>query len=194
MNFFERGSLKVAVLALVVGAAIAQMAAQSATEPPADASAEIASLRQSWVKHWNARELAPLMETYAPDAVLLPPNGETINGRAAITNYWKHVMGADTGTLSLQKISFGSSDDVAYENGQLTRSLPQSGPETAQVEASDLAGKTRRVQGSYLIVLRRQPDGTWRIVEHAFTEALLKSMVEDKQPKAKPVMPSPQER
>jgi ketosteroid isomerase-like protein len=195
MNLFKKGIMGIAMLlAVVLGAAVAQNSNTPESEPRADTTVEMASLRDAWVKYWNARALGPLVEAYAPDAVLLPPNGQRVRGSEAIAKYWKQVMDPAAGTLSVQPISAGLSGDLAYESGRLTRTLPASGRAAGEITVDGKKGATRQVEGSYLVVLRRQPDGTWRIVEQAFTEALLKSMVEEKQPKAKPMRPTPQER
>jgi len=182
-------------LLLVTGLAAQQKrnSAGASGAPGSNVPSEVASLRDDWVNHWNARELAPLLETYAPDAVLLPPDGQLVSGRDAISKYWRHAMEGDARTLSLHPVSGDSSGDFAYESGHLTYVAPGSVRSETGSSIDTQRGTTRHVTGSYLVVLRRGTGGKWRIVQHAFTEAFLKSMVEEKHPRAHPMM-VPEER
>jgi uncharacterized protein (TIGR02246 family) len=148
----------------------------------------ISALREQWVKNWNAKQLQPILQAYAPDAVLLPPSGERVTGtgREAIGKYWKQRMDSEAGPLVLEPGSADCSGDLAYESGTARYTGPVPGPATGAHPITPAPGSTGQIEGSYLVVLRRQPDGRWLIVQHAFTNALLKSLVEDKHPKAKP--------
>ncbi|HTT25280.1 MAG TPA: nuclear transport factor 2 family protein [Candidatus Sulfotelmatobacter sp.] len=166
-----------------------QNSVEASTARQASVASDVASLRDAWVKHWNAKPLVPLLETYAADAVLLPPSGILVSGHDAVAKYWKQAIQGDVRTLSLQPVSGDSSGDFAYESGHLTYVVTSSTGGKTGNSVETRTGTMSHVNGSYLVVLRRGADGKWRIVQHAFTEALLKNMVEEKHPTPKPMMP-----
>jgi uncharacterized protein (TIGR02246 family) len=175
--------------ALVMGVvAVGQMpkVPQAASTPPAEgALAAVAAIRVQWAQNWNAKQLGPILQAYTPDAVLLSPNGQRVSGREAIGKFWKQRMDSEMGPLTLEPVFADCSGDLAYESGTAKYTLPAS-PASGTHTMTPAPGNARPIEGSYLVVLRRQADGRWLVVQHAFTEALLKSLVEDKHPKAKP--------
>jgi uncharacterized protein (TIGR02246 family) len=171
--------------ALAVTAQTPQPVNAAGSKTKADLTA-IAGIREKWTQNWNAKQLQPILQAYAHDAVLLPPSGQRISGREAIGKYWKQRMDSEMGPLTVEPVSADCSGDLAYEGGTAKYTLPASGPTPGTHSTTPASGNARQIEGSYLVVLRRQPDDQWLIVQHAFTEALLKSLVEDKHPKANP--------
>jgi uncharacterized protein (TIGR02246 family) len=163
-----------------------QQPGKSGASQTRDVLAAVATMREKWVQNWDAKNLQSILQTYAPDAVLLPPSGQRISGREAIGKYWEHRMDSEMGPLTLEPVSADCSGDLAYESGTAKYTLPASSPASGAHVMTPALGNARQVEGGYLVVLRRQTDGRWLIVQHAFTEALLKSLIEDKHPKAKP--------
>lgn len=165
----------------------------SPAAPPASADvAEIAQMREQWVRHWNAGELQPILQSYAPDAVLLPPSGQRVIGHEAIAKYFQQVRNSGVGPLTLQSVECYVAGSLAYESGRLKYTTSGTGPNSHQVTAMAPGGPPgRTVEGNYLVVLRREKDGHWLIVQHAFTEAVMKSLLEDKRPLVKPSPSAP---
>lgn len=164
-------------------------ASTSAGAPGSSADmVEIARIRERWVQHWNAGDLQAILQSYAPDAVLLPANGQRVSGRDVIAKYFQQSMDSGVRMLSLESVSSHAVGSLAYDSGRLKYTTGGSPPnQPNQVSPSASAGPPgRRVEGNYLVVLRREKDGRWLIVQHAFTEALMKSLLEDKRPLAKP--------
>jgi uncharacterized protein (TIGR02246 family) len=148
-----------------------------ATASPASSIdvAEIAGIREQWVRHWNAGELQPILQSYAPDAVLLPPTGQRVIGREAIGKYFQQARDSGLGPLTLQSIECYVAGSLAYNSGRLQYTTGESAPRTHnQVSPmTPTLGVGRTVEGNYLVVLRREKDGRWLIVQHAFTEAVM---------------------
>jgi ketosteroid isomerase-like protein len=86
-----------------------------------------------------------LASVYAPDARVFPPGSDVVEG-PAIRDLWQGFidMGATGG--SLETLSLEEHGDIAVEQGRF------------EVRAGDDVVD----RGKYVVVHRRQPDGTWR--------------------------------
>lgn len=118
--------------------------------------AEVDALNAAFVQGLEQGDAAAMAAVYEPDGRLLPPNTEPQQGRAAIEAFWKAVMdsGIHGGLLETQTLD--ERDDLAVEVGQYTlRTAAGGGGEVADV-------------GKYVVVHRRQPDGSWRYAVDIF--------------------------
>jgi ketosteroid isomerase-like protein len=131
------------------------LSAQSKQSAPAE---EIARIRSEWAKLLHAKQLDPLMALYASDAVFLQPSGERITGKPAIRDLCKKIMEAFTSDITLHGIDTEHSGDLAYDSGEYNEAL---------IKLSD--GSKAEVQGNYLMVFKRQPDGSWLIVQQMWS-------------------------
>jgi uncharacterized protein (TIGR02246 family) len=167
----------------------ASPASTSAGAPGSSADmVEIARIRERWVQRWNAGELQPILQSYAADAVLLPANGQRVSGRDAIAKYFQQSMDSEVRMLSLESVSSHAVGSLAYDSGRLKYTTGGARPNQPNQGSPSASASPpgRQVEGNYLVVLRRENDGRWLIVQHAFTEAVMKSLLEDKRPLAKP--------
>ncbi len=97
---------------------------------------------------------------YAPDAVFLTPTGERFTGRPAIRELTRKAMDTFTNDISLHSIVSEHSGNLAYDSGDYHETL-----------VANLGGSRTDVQGNYLMVLKRQSDSRWLILEQVWTEA-----------------------
>jgi len=166
----------------------AQGVPSSSTLSSGAAIAEIARIRERWAQHWNAGQLQAVLQSYAPDAVLLPANGQRIAGREEIAKYFQQVMDSGVRLLSLESVACEAAGSLAYDSGRLTYTTGGAAPEQPNQVSPRAAARPagRQVEGNYLVVLRREKGGHWLIVQHAFTEAVMKSLLEDKRPLVQP--------
>lgn len=153
-------------LALVVGA-IAPLGFAPATtgqtpEPSSQASAiqQIANLRGEWAKTLHAKQLDAAMALYAEDAVFSSPDGADAVGKAQIRSLYEQVTRAFTSEITFESRSFKVSGSLAYDSGTYRETLTDAG-----------TGAKVNLHGSYLMVLERGKDGTFRIVQHMWTNA-----------------------
>ncbi len=93
----------------------------------------------------NRGDADALMEMYAEDAVLLPPDHQPIEGREAIGAFWR--QGTDEG-LEVTTIRVDTDGKLGYLVGRYR--LPATDEEPAD-------------SGKYLLCLRRQADGSWKL-------------------------------
>lgn len=131
-------------------------ATDRSTTTPADdpdaARADVDQIRSQWLDAADRDDAATVTALYSDDAVVSSPEGSA-EGREAIEELWtqQFPMSSD---LDVEAEDFASSGDLAYEIGRYSQTLTP--PE----------GEPMEVDGKYVIVLKRQPDGAWRIVRH----------------------------
>lgn len=122
----------------------------------ADASAieaDVAQVRDGWVTAAEAGDAATISALYADDARMIGVTGETSEGREAIQATLAE------GLQGLSDLEVNSTDmvvgrDVVSDMGTFQQTF----------QAPD--GPEQIVSGSYVVVLRRQDDGSWKIVHH----------------------------
>ncbi len=90
---------------------------------------------------------------YAEDAVLMPPEGVAIVGRDAIRSHYVKVFGQSTLTLTARSDETMISCDLAFDRGTVSGSL----------QARD-GGDPSAVRDQYLMVLRRDAAGRWKVL------------------------------
>jgi ketosteroid isomerase-like protein len=87
-----------------------------------------------------------LVALYADDALVLPPDGGVVAGHAAILDFWR--QGIEPG-VSFEVMHSAVEAGTGYVAGRFL------------VEATDTAPAD---SGKFVLCLRRQPDGAWRVV------------------------------
>lgn len=158
-----RTLVAIQVVALLGAAACAraQAAPEALSKRDADAvRAVIDRYRTAWLRG-DARGV---LDTLTPDAVLLPAQGAApVVGTAAITKYW---WPADAAPTTITRL------DISVENvegdGRFASVYGHDDVEWTQVE--DGVTRTRGHPGTYLNVLRKLPDGSWRISRHMWDD------------------------
>jgi ketosteroid isomerase-like protein len=139
-----------AILALIFSATAA--AQQSST------LVTVAKIREAWVQDLHTKQLEPILKLYAPDAVFLQPTGERLTGSSALRTLFQNIMATFNSDLSLHSQSLEVSGDLAYDSGDFQESL------TTIASGAKITSK-----GSYIIIFKRQQDGSWLIVQQVFT-------------------------
>jgi ketosteroid isomerase-like protein len=87
-----------------------------------------------------------LASVYAPDARLFPPGSEVVDG-PAVRDFWQGAIDAGVTGGTLETLTLEEHDDIAVEQGRYELRV-----------GADIAD-----HGKYVVVHRRQPDGTWRL-------------------------------
>ena len=93
---------------------------------------------------------------YADDAQLLAPSAELFAGRDAITAFWRAGLEAGVSEVEFEALQLDREGGFAFEIGRYAFRL----------EAVD--GGTVVDRGKYVLVHRRQEDGSWRRVVEMF--------------------------
>jgi uncharacterized protein (TIGR02246 family) len=118
----------------------------------------IRKIREDWAKRLHEKQLESLVDLYAPDGVFLIPSGERFTGRDAIRELCRNTMAIMISDITMRSIASESSGSLAYDTGQFEETL---------IRVSD--GKKFDSHGSYLMVLKKQPDGRWLIAQQMWS-------------------------
>ena len=150
---------------ILAGAALALplAACQDRTQPAqadpsvamqADAEA-VKTLENAFIAGWKAKDPA-VKALYAADAVMMVPNAPPNRGAAAIAasfaRYAADPAAAFDATNATTVVSAGG--DLAYSQGNYTTRFTD--PGTKAVDST---------QGYYLLVYKKQRDGSWKVVQ-----------------------------
>ncbi|HEU5039915.1 MAG TPA: nuclear transport factor 2 family protein [Gemmatimonadales bacterium] len=113
---------------------------------------------------WLTGDSAAVLRLFAPDAVLLPHHGDPpVVGLEAIREFWwpPGVPPTTVTTLDITTEDAAVDGDVGTLWGRFT---------LAFTFEADGRPQSLRNSGTYLMVLRRQPDGEWRITHRMWDD------------------------
>jgi uncharacterized protein (TIGR02246 family) len=109
-----------------------------------------------------AGDVSAKMRLYTADAVLMPPEGPAISGQEAI-RHWHEVLfkkGTSPGASKVDEIQvFG---EWGFARGTFSG--------TVTLRAGE---PPNRVSEKWLVIVRRQGDGSWKIARDIWTQELL---------------------
>ena len=89
---------------------------------------------------------------FTDDVILLAPGQPMTRGKQAfLDTYRSRMRDSGGGTHSNELVEFGVEGDLAYQVGSFA-----------------VTGATPSEQGSFVNVLKRQPDGTWKVAVSIF--------------------------
>ncbi|KPK82020.1 MAG: hypothetical protein AMS25_03810 [Gemmatimonas sp. SM23_52] len=143
-------SVLLAALALALASAACQPPVQEAGPLSEEDVAAIRAANDAWIQAFGDNDDAALVALYSDDAVIMPPNESVIEGQAAIQTYYE----ADAVTVteySESILEIDGRDGLAYIRG------------TSSMAGIDEAGQPVTESGKYLVILRKQADGSWLI-------------------------------
>lgn len=158
----------VAVLALMGLIISAAACAPAADEEPAgdqaaadadmpSAEAGIAEASAAFAAAWDAGDAAAMAALYTDDAMVLPPGGEALEGREAITAFWQDFIESLAGSqVALETTEVRSGDGGAIEVG----SWAITGADGEHVD-----------HGKYVVVWK-YVDGAWRLHRDIFNSSM----------------------
>lgn len=155
--------LWVTALSLAATACDAPNAEQDA--PPQGGGSDVAQAREAiegvdreWEQAANRGDAAGLAALYTDDAYFLAPNMELVQGRENIRQTLQAFIDAGMSSVDFTSVDVGVSGELAYEVGRYSLEI---GPEGQRVTDT----------GKYVIVARRQPDGSWKLVADMFNSS-----------------------
>jgi uncharacterized protein (TIGR02246 family) len=133
------------------------VACQPAAAPLSDADvAAIRDLGPQYSQATLARDVDAAVALYTDDAVILPAGAPVVVGKDAIRDYIAGEFASDAVTTEFvfTSIQTDGAGDLAFDRGTWTWTGTVPG-----------AAEPLTSVGKYLIVVRRQPDGSWLLVE-----------------------------
>jgi uncharacterized protein (TIGR02246 family) len=129
------------------------VASACAAAPPTSAESAARACIDRLIDASNRRDLEAAADSYCEDAVLHPPQGEAVRGRAAIRARYATMYSDWRPSLSVEHTATSVEGDRAIDRGFTRGELE---PLTT--------GEARIVADAYEAVLRRD-DGVWRVLE-----------------------------
>ncbi|WP_272916418.1 YybH family protein [Parapontixanthobacter aurantiacus] len=149
-----RVSLTILAAALLSSAC----APNSLTTTTATSSArdDVRSFEAEVMQSYNAGDAEAAARHYAPDAFVFIPGQELRTGRDEIRANISRFMADPNFALAYEneRLDVAASNDLAYSRGLLTVSYTD--PATDAV---------RTIQSHYLLVMRRDPNDGWQVVQ-----------------------------
>jgi uncharacterized protein (TIGR02246 family) len=128
---------------------------------------QVDGLKARFVAGLKAADAPLVGDVYAPDATLIPPGRRPVDGRAAIERYW-HKATRVIDAVRLETVELDERDGLAVDVGRYAFAAGQ---------GSGISG-----EGSYVLVIRRQPDGAWRWAIHSWNFEPDRGMTRQGQP------------
>jgi uncharacterized protein (TIGR02246 family) len=135
----------------------ATMGAESAAVPAGLSAADEAAIRAvdaEWTRSFSASDANALSAVYASDATLLPPNEPVVKGEA-MKKYNADMLSSFAGSIDLTTTAVEGRGDLAYAVGTYRAVLTPKKAGAKPLPTED---------GKYVEVLKKQADGSWKIV------------------------------
>ena len=130
--------------------------------PPqgSQSQAVTAAVNAIWTRYsssLNAGDLDSWLSLWTDDGVQLPPGEPPVVGKDQIRARNKAVLDKFTFNISITNAEVGVAGDWAFARGTYTATLtPKEG------------GRAIPISGKYMTILKRQPDGSWKIHRDIF--------------------------
>lgn len=107
---------------------------------------------QDWAQACNTKHIDDLLELYAADATLIRSSVPPVRSLPAIREFLVSLLEAGLGDVEMESLRVEIMGDIALDLGRCKMLVPVA------------MGKRREERGKYLVVLVRQPAGTWKIL------------------------------
>lgn len=116
---------------------------------------EILAFYPTWTEQVLAGDWEGMLELYAEDAVVMPPNHPALRGKEQVRAFMRSFPRVTRAEFHVDEVDgYG---DVAYVIGRYAMTLePEGAPEPVDDE------------GKYIEIRRRQPDGGWLMSRDIF--------------------------
>ena len=115
---------------------------------------------QDWAQACNTRHIDDLLELYAADATVIRSSVAPVRSLPAIREFLISLIEAGLGDLEMESLRVDVMGDIALDLGRCKMLVPVA------------MGKRREERGKYLVVLVKQPAGTWKILADCWSSDL----------------------
>ena len=142
------------------GRAPASAGGPLSTSPPGRAEAGARQVAQDWAQACNTKHIDDLIELYAADATVLRSSVAPVRSLPAIREFLVSLLDAGLGDVEMESLRLEVMGEVAIDLGRCKMLVPVA------------MGQRREERGKYLLVLVRQPAGTWKILADCWSADL----------------------
>jgi len=154
-------------VSLAAAAAFVALAGCQSSKPQPLTSADstaIAQVRTAFVSAWNTGNVGQVVALYSADAVLQQGDSPERDGQPAIRAYFDTAMGTpQRPKLDVVHVTTTGQQGLGVDAGAYTLTFPAA-PAAASGPSTAAPGP---LNGKFLVVLRQQADGSWKIAYHA---------------------------
>jgi uncharacterized protein (TIGR02246 family) len=162
--------------ALLVAIACPGPERTAAVGDPAADRTQIEQLRDQWRAAADRDDAAGIAALYADGATFVGPGVPERSGRNAIQQAFAEQFPI-TSVTRIDSRDLQMSGDIAYDYGEFTQQVTPPG------------AQQQTLNGFYLVTLRREADGNWRIVRHISTVPDMPAQPAPGQPATPPGQP-----
>ena len=134
---------------------------------------------QDWAQACNNKHIDDLLELYAADATLIRSSVPPVRSLSAIRGFLVSLLEAGLGDVEMESLRLEMLGEIAVDLGGCKMLVPVA------------MGKRREERGKYLVVLVRQPAGTWKILADCWSADLAVSAPPPTAAFRKPNEPAP---
>ncbi|HVT44267.1 MAG TPA: DUF4440 domain-containing protein [Thermoanaerobaculia bacterium] len=155
--------MRIVVVFLILGLLVFGCAPQPAAEAPAEPAAPqhdaradrtaVEKVRSDWIAAAERDDAATVAAFYTDESVIGNPEAPLARGKGEIEQAFQRDFPMAS-NVEARSDRLEVSGDLAYDTGEFSQRLTPPG------------GEAMDVTGRYLVVLRRQGDGTWKIIQH----------------------------
>jgi ketosteroid isomerase-like protein len=124
------------------------------------AEASARQVVQDWAQACNTKHIDDLLDLYAADATLIRSNLPPFRSLPAIREFLISLLEAGLGDVEMESLRVEVLGEIALDLGRCKMLVPVA------------MGKRREERGKYLVVLVRQPVGTWKILADCWSSDL----------------------
>jgi ketosteroid isomerase-like protein len=132
----------------------------SAASTGGRAEASARQVVQDWAQACNNKHIDDLLELYAADATLIRSSVPPVRSLPAIREFLISMLEAGLGDVEMESLRLDVMGEIALDLGRCKMLVPIA------------MGKRREERGKYVIVLVRQPVGTWKIMVDSWSADL----------------------
>ncbi len=115
---------------------------------------------QDWAQACNTKHVDDLIELYAADATVIRSSVPPVRSLPAIREFLISLLEAGLGDVEMESLRLEVMGEIALDMGRCKMLMPVA------------MGKRREERGKYLVVLVKQPAGTWKILADCWSSDL----------------------
>jgi len=111
----------------------------------------INALRDQFTAAFNSNDAAATAATYTGDAIAMLANQAAVEGKQAIQASYEAMFKGNAVKIALTPLETQVAGDWAYDRGNAT------------ITVTPKSGKPIEESSKYLVIAKRQPDGSWKL-------------------------------
>jgi ketosteroid isomerase-like protein len=115
---------------------------------------------QDWAQACNTKHIDDLLELYSADATVIRSSVPPVRSLPAIREFLISLLEAGLGDVEMESLRVELMGEIAIDLGRCKMLVPVA------------MGKRREERGKYLVVLVRQPSGSWKILADCWSSDL----------------------